>query len=250
MKQEIHTIPVVEAFEAGDECPFCYVERQIEQRVIRYFAGPGASYMEPEVRGITNRTGFCGAHTKKLYDYGNALGNALMIQTHYAEILQELQAQAENYEIPPKKGLFKKKKPADKKPYWLHLRERVECCAICDRVEDNIERQYRVFFDLLKEDEFRDMILHSKGFCLRHFSRLLEAAEQHLPDNRAQWFYSTVYSVMSDNLVRVKEDLDWLIAKYDYRHAGADWKNSRDALPRAMQKMVGIHPADPPYRKD
>jgi hypothetical protein len=55
---------------------------------------------------------------------------------------------------------------------------------------------------------------------------------------------------MEKNLVRVKEDLDWLIAKYDYRNAGADWKNSRDALQRAMQKLEGLYPADAPYKKE
>ena len=55
---------------------------------------------------------------------------------------------------------------------------------------------------------------------------------------------------MEENLVRVKEDLDWLIAKYDYRNAGADWRNSRDALQRAMQKLEGLHPADPIYKNE
>ena len=54
---------------------------------------------------------------------------------------------------------------------------------------------------------------------------------------------------MKDNLVRVKEDLDWLIAKYDYRNAGKPWGNSQDALPRAMQKLQSIHPADGPFRE-
>ena len=90
MREKIHTIPVVESFEAGDECPFCHLLRQTEQRTIRYFAGPGASYMEPEVRGNTNREGFCPSHLQKLYDYGNALGAALMLQTHCEDILLDL----------------------------------------------------------------------------------------------------------------------------------------------------------------
>ena len=55
---------------------------------------------------------------------------------------------------------------------------------------------------------------------------------------------------MEDNLSRVKQDLDWLIAKYDYRNAGAPWGNSRDALQRAMQKLQGLHPADPIYKNE
>jgi UDP-N-acetylmuramyl pentapeptide synthase len=89
MKEHIDTIPLHEAFESGDECPFCYLERLSEQRAIRYCIGPGASYMEPDFRGETDRLGFCRQHLKKLYDYGNTLGNALMLQTYYAGILEE-----------------------------------------------------------------------------------------------------------------------------------------------------------------
>ena len=82
MREHLHTIPVNDAFQSGDECPFCYLERMAEQRTIRFVAGPSASYMEPEIRDITNEVGFCPQHTKKLYDYGNILGNALILQTY------------------------------------------------------------------------------------------------------------------------------------------------------------------------
>ena len=67
MKEKLYTIPVNEGFEAEDECPFCAMERKAEQSAIRYYAGPGASYMEPDVRASTDKAGFCGSHMKKLY---------------------------------------------------------------------------------------------------------------------------------------------------------------------------------------
>ena len=91
---------------------------------------------------------------------------------------------------------------------------------------------------------------HSKGFCLRHFPQLLRQAEEKLPNAQREWFYSAVFRVTEENLTRVKEDLDWFVAKFDYRNATADWKNSRDAVSRAMQKLEGIYVADPPYKKD
>ena len=72
MKEKIYTIPVNEGFEADDECPFCAMERAVEHASIRHVAGPGASYMEPDVRAATDAVGFCREHMKKLYDYGNA----------------------------------------------------------------------------------------------------------------------------------------------------------------------------------
>lgn len=251
MKEQLHTIPVNEAFESGDECPFCYLERQAERSALRYFAGPCASYMEPEVRAVTDEKGFCTHHMKKLYDYGNTLGSALMLQTYMASLLKEFHDQAENVEIPAKKSLFKKAKPLpEKEPYYARLQSRSDSCTLCDRVEYNMQRYFYTFFTLLKEKEFRAKVEASKGFCMRHFARMLQEAEERLPESQKEWFYSTVYSLMEDNLVRVKQDLDWLIAKYDYRNASEPWGNSRDALQRAMQKLQGLYPADPIYKNE
>lgn len=249
MKKEIHTIPVAISFESGDECPFCDLERETEQRAIRYFAGPGASYMEPSVRELTSGTGFCGNHMKKLFEYGNPLGCALMMQSHMANVMEDLHRHAPMSQT-SRKGLFSRKKDDPKQSYWQHLQQRVESCAICDQVSSNMDRHYRVFFSLLEEEEFRRMFQNCKGFCLRHFAKLLQEAEEHLPKSQTEWFYPALYAVMEENLVRVKQDLDWMVARYDYRNAGAPIGNSVDALQRTMQKMEGVYPAAPPYRKD
>ena len=104
------------------------------------------------------------------------------------------------------------------------------------------------FFVMLKDEEFRSRVENCKGFCMRHFLKLMEEAQQELSNANREWFYTTVISLMRDNLVRVKEDLDWFVGMFDYRQAGSDWKNSRDAVSRTMQKLQGLYPADPPYK--
>lgn len=188
---------------------------------------------------------------KKLYDYGNTLGAALMLQTYMAGLLEEFQYEAENFELPPKKSLFGSKKPASATDaYWQRLQQRVDSCFLCDKIEYNMQRYLETFFVLTREPEFRKKVETSKGFCLRHFARLLQMAEEKLPNSQREWFYKTVFSLMEEHLVRVKGDLDWLVAKYDYRNAGKPWGNSQDALQRAMQKLEGLHPADPPYKNE
>lgn len=251
MKEQIHTIPVNEAFESGDECPFCHLERETEQRVINYTLGPGASYMEPEVRGVTDREGFCGAHLKKMYDYGNALGNALILQTYYVSLLEELERELDDFELPEKKKLFRRKsaeEPESSLVTWM--RQKQDSCYICNKMEYNMARYYHTFFVLTKDAEFRSKVEDCKGFCMRHFLRLVEEAKEKLPNDRREWFYETVFGLMRENMVRVKGDLDWFIAKFDYRNASADWKNSRDAVSRSMQKLQGLHPADPPFKSE
>ena len=74
MKEKLYTIPLMDAFKAEDECPFCFVERQLEQHAMDFVLGAGASYMEDDVRAETDKMGFCRTHYKKMYDYGNLPG--------------------------------------------------------------------------------------------------------------------------------------------------------------------------------
>ena len=77
MKETIATIPLMNAFHADDECPFCYLEREAEQHAISFILG--SAYMEDDIRAKTDATGFCRHHFKMMYDYGNRLGNALIL---------------------------------------------------------------------------------------------------------------------------------------------------------------------------
>lgn len=251
VEEKIYTIPVNEAFQADDECPFCFLERQVEQRVIQYTLGPGASYMEPEVRGQTDMDGFCGAHLKKMFDYGNSLGNALILQTYFVGIFEEMVKEMDHFQTPGKRGLFAKRSKEDA-PSSLESwgQRRFGSCYVCNKIEYNMERYFHTFFYLTKEAEFRQRVESSKGFCMRHFLQLMSVAKEKLPNNQIEWFYPTVFSLMREHLARVKGDLDWFIEKFDYRNATADWRNSRDAVSRTMQKLQGIYPADPPFKSE
>ncbi len=250
MKEAIYTIPLNEAFETTDECPFCALERNVEQRTIKYVLGPGASYMEPEVRGATDKEGFCGAHLKKMYDYGNSLGSALMMQTYMVSLFEEMTREMDRFQIPGKRGLFSKKNAEEESGLVKWARQKQCSCYVCNKMEYNMQRYYSTFFMLIKEAEFRAKVAGSKGFCMRHFLQLMEAAADHVPNDQREWFYTTVFDLMKANMARVKGDLDWFIEKFDYRNANADWKNSKDAVSRSMQKLQGIYPADPPYRSE
>lgn len=248
MREEIHIAPVNESFESGDECPFCYLERRTEQRCIRYVIGPGNSFMEPEVRDMTNREGFCAAHLKKLFDYGNPLGTGLIVRSYMARLQRELQQELDKGSLPPKRKLLKAETTQDSTAKWI--RGKLASCYICRSMEENMDRYYNTFFVLTKDKEFRQKVESCKGFCMRHYAELLERAPQKLPLSQREWFYGLLPRLMTENLQRVQKDLNWFTEKFDYKNAKADWGNSRDALQRAMEKYQGLHPADPPYKKD
>ena len=94
-------------------------------------------------------------------------------------VLEDFQKEKEAFVMPEKKPLFgKRKQPVSDDPYWKRLRQKVESCYICDKIDYNMERYYHTFCVLAKEPEFRAKVENSKGFCLRHFGELLAAAEQ------------------------------------------------------------------------
>ena len=90
MKEKLYTIPLNDAMNAEDECPFCFIERNVEQDIMDYVLGSCASYMESDTREATDKAGFCRMHYKKMFDYGNTLGNGWILKTHYKKLIAEM----------------------------------------------------------------------------------------------------------------------------------------------------------------
>lgn len=250
MKETLYTIPLNDAVNAADECPFCYIEREVEQDLLDFVLGSGSSYMESDVREATDKAGFCRAHFKKMFDYGNTLGNAWILKTHYMQMNYEMAQQFKSF-APGKSSLMGKfKKAATRQnPIGIWMEEKEKSCYICNRFADTYERYMDTFFFMYKKDEeFRNRIKNSKGFCLHHFGDLCEASENRLGDKEKKEFYPAMFELMEKNMARLQEDVSWLVEKFDYRNKDADWKNSKDAIQRGMQKLKGGYPADQPYK--
>lgn len=250
MKEKLYTIPMNDAINANEECPFCYIERLVEQDLLDFVLGSGSSYMESDVRELTDKAGFCRTHFKKMFDYGNTLGNGWILKTHYMRMNTELHELFAKY-TPGKRSLKDKlcKSPSADHPIAMWTRQKAKSCYICEQYEATYKRYLDTFFVLYHKDEsFRDKVKKSKGFCLPHFGDLCETASEKLPDAELQSFYPEMFDLMGKNMARLQEDVSWLVDKFDYRNKDADWKSSKDAIQRGMQKLKGGYPADSPYR--
>lgn len=100
-----------------------------------------------------------------------------------------------------------------------------------------------------KDADFVQKLKNSKGFCLVHFGDLCQSAVEKLNQKQCDEFFATVFPLMEANLKRLEEDVSWMVEKFDYRNADADWKNSKDAIQRGMQKLKGGYPAAPVYQQ-
>lgn len=250
MKEKLYTIPLNDAVNAHDECPFCFIERKVEQDLMDFVLGSGSSYMEADIREMTDKAGFCRDHFKKMFDYGNTLGNAWILKTHYRKMIKEMQEQFASFH-PGRASLkdkFRKSAQSDN-PIGIWISQKEESCYICSQYKDTYQRYLDTFFYMYKRDEeFREKLSNCKGFCLPHFKDLCEAADVQLSAKEKEAFYGFMLPLMENNMKRIAEDVAWLVEKFDYRNKDADWKNSKDAIQRAMQKLKGGYPADPPYK--
>ena len=255
MKEQLYTIPLMDAFRAEDECPFCYIERDVEQNALDFVLGRDASYMQDHVRAETDRIGFCREHYEKMFNYGETLANALILETRIKYLMKEMKAEMKKCSGSSKVSLKDKilKEPSavrgnNNVSRWVHEKE--SSCYICDHVKRNYDRYVATFFYLYKkqEREFIDLVKNGKGMCLHHLADILDAAPLYLNKKEEEDLRNILFPQTIANMERVLEDVEWLQKKFDYRYKDAEWKNSRDAVQRAMQKITGGHPADSPYR--
>lgn len=234
MKEQLYTIPVSEALEKDCECPVCAMRQELERMSLEYTLGP--SYMEDDVRMVTDKVGFCAVHAKELYRRQNRLGFALILKTHMDRTIKDVERLSKGSVMGG--GLFQKKSNAPVVEYMKKL----NCsCFVCERVEKVFERYVATIFYLYeKEGDFREKLAKSKGFCNEHYALLYEQASRYLSGRELTEFVEMLNEVYLENMKRVRDDLEWFTDKFDYRNADAPWKNSRDALPRTILKTNGI----------
>ena len=215
MKEQLYTIPVNDAFAVDCECPVCSME--------------------------TNKIGFCTHHVKQLYKHQNRLGLALILHTHMQRTNRDLEDLLSS-DKPVKKGLFAKK-TENASPVTEYIENLNHSCYICNRIDRIFARYLATIYHCYEHDEeFRRKFAASKGFCTKHFGMLYEGAPSSLSGKRLPEFIKTLNEVYLTNMKRVTDDLEWFTDKFDYRNEDKPWKNSKDALPRSMNKTNSVLP--------
>ncbi len=240
-KEKIYTIPVMDGFKAGGECPFCNMLKVLDENAVNYMLGP--SYMEDDIRLETDKQGFCKGHYEKMYVQQNRLGLSLMLHTHFQKINKELSAIADSVlkAEPPKKGLFKKQPIGSDSDRLYDFLEGVGCsCYICNKVQSDFTRFIDTFFYMWEQNAIVEQVRECNGFCLEHFLILCRTAEKKLKPGSYKEFIQLVLPKQLENLKRLEEELDWFIKKFDYRFQNEPWYNSKDALNRAILKICGL----------
>lgn len=239
MKENIYTIPVTEAFENGGECPFCGLFETLTADAVNFMLSD--AYMQDHIRMETNKTGFCKHHLETLFAQKNRLGLSLIMYTHMRDVNAEVKSLLTDM-LAAKTGFFKKSNEKRSAKTVSRINELEKSCYVCDRINGFFTRYVDTYFFLWKkDDDIKNLTKKTNGFCLNHYADLLEAGEEALSPAEFGEFLNITVPMQIDAFAALEADLDWFIKKYDYRFVNEPWKNSKDALGRALKKMQSIN---------
>lgn len=224
MREDICSIPVNDVFLPKDGCPFCRMRDMLEDRMATYITG--AAMMEPDVRIETNRLGFCGEHFNQILARGSKLSVALILESLLHEVEKEV--------FPGGKAIPKKIAAA------VHARE--ESCFICENTEMNTRHLVENTLKLWQTDpDFRRLYAEQPYICLPHYGMVMEAAQK-LPKKDFSAFEADTTRLAKTYLEELSGDVTHFCRMFDYRSAGGDWGNSKDAIERAIRWLTAREP--------
>lgn len=220
MKQNLCTIPLSEVLEPKRGCPFCRMERMLEERLLEYILGP--AMMEPDIRIRTNQEGFCPRHLEKMLARRNKLQTALLLETRLLEL---------------EKRLFT---PSLEKAGRAGG-EALESCFLCRELAEGVERLLATFFRQYDASlEFKALFRGQEYLCLPHYARLARTAARFLPKKAQKGFHEDLNALAGTRLRLLIQDVRRFTDLFDYqKRENKELSGAQDALERAFSFLAG-----------
>ncbi len=226
MDEKIYTIPVNMAFEKKDGCPFCTLEKELEDTELELILG--ASMMEPDVRIETNRHGFCSRHFARMFTMKNRLGMGLILESHLDSIKKSVSAKPSL--LVRDAGI----RAADE------LDRLCSDCYVCRRIEEKFSKML-ITAALLWENEkqFREYLKEQPYICLDHYRRYLRVASRYISKKRYPDFLTDINELETKYLDSLGDDVSWFCKKFDYRYDEEPWGSAKDSVERSISFLCG-----------
>lgn len=222
MQYHISTGLIIKHFAENCGCPLCTIEKIVETNICRELLADGC--MDDSVRMEVNAKGFCLKHFEQLYEMPSKLGLSLQMTTRMNTLFKNV--------------LAKPKSASDAKKRGLKLQEEQNKCIVCDYTEAEMVKYYKTIAQLYSnEDQFREMFSKSEGFCLKHYSKLLQYTNY--AGFSSKKYIEALYQVEDSRLKKSVELLEAFSNRHDYRNLGKPLGEATTALPRIKTDLFG-----------
>ncbi len=230
--EQIYTIPVNETFDAfrGKSecgCPVCALYRKLQENELDIILG--ASMMEPDIRIMTNKEGFCGTHFDMMFSRQNRLGLALIMESHLDKVKSDISDKGLTSLLTGKGNLPMKS-----------LERLKKSCYICRRTEHHMKNMISTIVLLYQSDrEFVKKLKEQPYFCLPHYGEIISYAKNKLSKKEFSDFYSDISALELSYLDTLQNDVSHFCKKFDYRYQDEPWYNSKDSVERTIKFLSG-----------
>ena len=91
------------------------------------------------------------------------------------------------------------------------------------------------------EAEFRELYAAQPYICLPHYGLVMESAQK-MPKKNFAPFEAQTTKLAKAYLETLSGDVTHFCRMFDYRNAGGDWGNSKDAIERAILWLTARAP--------
>lgn len=205
MRESIISIPINDVFMVKEGCPICLMYEMLEQRCVEYILG--AAMMDPEIRVMTNRYGFCYDHLITMAQKNKKLPLALLLKSH----LDELEQSQITSRIRSKKEAF----------------SAANDCYICREIESNVTKLIENAVTLFTTDgSFRQLYRQQQYFCFKHYDQMGQIASETLKRKDLEVFMDTTTELTRNYLTDLQHDIYEFATMFDYRNSSQELDES------------------------
>ncbi len=228
MKERIYSIVLTDALNEECGCLLCTLEKRFEEDACEFFLGP--AMMEPDHRELTNEKGFCKRHLPMLFDKGNRLGLALVLETHVKEL-------SKKFVLAKKNGFMKK--AFDAQAISDNLMLSCTSCAMCDKINTQLKEAAANFAYMCDEEkDFRDKFEKQGLLCPEHTCLVLSVCEKEVKSKNRDAFIEMLAKKQEDFLNGLYDDLHEFVLSFDYRNAGKELsENASTSVQNAVNHL-------------
>lgn len=234
MKLSIEQIRVYEAFENKTaECPMCLIQNEYERQLIEVILGEMVMDSEFYAK-VGNEFSFCKWHFEKLNRAYDKLGLALILDKIIDIEINNIEKSAQSTN---KDSLIYK-------IFKLHNKIRYDNnqeCFICNKIHTHIIDNIGILIHLwIRENDFKTLYKTCKGYCKNHYLLILSYCNHHNTyETEINEFIEVTKEIQNKSLKELQKEIQWFIKKFDYLNADAPWGTSKDAVQKALKKIVG-----------
>ncbi|MCK5130363.1 MAG: hypothetical protein KAQ68_10945, partial [Clostridiales bacterium] len=143
MKYQIDTIPVWDAIKENSECPFCLIQKNLEDKYVDFYLSD--AIMQSHIRIRINETGFCARHYNKMLHSDRKLSLGLTTTTHMDTILKSSQKAMDTL---TKDKTDTKKENAAIDALLSQINDTSNTCVVCEDIARDMERYIYTYIHL------------------------------------------------------------------------------------------------------